>query len=124
MQLVLRLHAGEGNDTFGHLFTPGDPVALDGEYIQLFTSFDAHIQFGPNGTFLYNNNPVGDGSDLSGYYIDENGDPTSQPFDMRLSISGIDVRLTAVPEPNVGLTLAIGVGALLGLQRFRRRGRA
>lgn len=124
VELVLRLHAGEGQDTFGHLFTPGDPVDLDGEFIRLFTSSDAHIQFGPNGYFIYNNHVVGDGSNLIGYYIDENGDPTSQTFDMHLQITDLDIRLIAVPEPNVGLTLAIGVGALLGLQRFRRRGRA
>jgi hypothetical protein len=32
-----------------------------------------------------------------------------------------DVTLVAVPEPGVLLTLAGGIGTLLGLQRFRRR---
>lgn len=34
---------------------------------------------------------------------------------------GNDVTLVAVPEPGVLLTLAGGIGTLLGLQRFRRR---
>ncbi len=129
VELVLRLRAGEGSDSdFGHLFTPGDPVDLSGgEYIRLFAGYNGaplNPTFGPNGFFTYNGQVVGDGSDLNGFYLDENLDPTSQKFTMRLSISGTDIRLTAVPEPNAGLTLAIGVGALLGLQRFRRRGRA
>jgi hypothetical protein len=34
---------------------------------------------------------------------------------------GNDVSLLAIPEPGVLLTLAAGIGTLLGLQRFRRR---
>jgi hypothetical protein len=121
--LLLRLHAGEGNDTFGHVFTPGDPIDLDGEPITLFVSSEHHIGFGPNGAFY---TPGGvqlhDGSDITGFYIDENGDPTSQSYVMRLTINDTIVRLIAVPEPNVALSLVAGAGALLGLQRFRRRG--
>jgi fibronectin-binding autotransporter adhesin len=119
--LDLRLFAAEDGST-GHIFTAGDPIDLDGEFFRLFVSSENHIQFGPNGGFYYNNQRVQDGSDLFGYYLDEAGDPTTQAYVMRLSISDVDVRLTAIPEPNVALSLIAGAGALLGLGRFRRRG--
>jgi autotransporter-associated beta strand protein len=116
--LNLRMHFNNG--IVGHFFTVGDPIDLDGEFIKLFVS-DTQIAFGPNGHFVYNNQFVGDGSDLVGFYLDENGDPTTEEYVMRLSINDTEVRLTAVPEPNVALSLIAGAGALVGLQRFRRR---
>ena len=46
------------------------------------------------------------------------GDATTNAFDVP---GGNDVVLQAVPEPQTWATVMSGIGALVGLQRFRRR---
>ncbi len=119
----LNLHLLYDGSGAGHLFTPGDPVLLNGEFIRLFVSLDHHIQFGAGGHFVYNGQSVYDGANLAGFYVDQNGTPTAQEFVMRLSINSSDVRLTAIPEPNVPLTFTAGAALLAGLSRRRKAGR-
>jgi len=55
---------------------------------------------------------------INGYQFDISYTATSNSF---TSATGTGIALLAVPEPNTATALIVGLGSLIGLQRFRRR---
>ncbi len=88
-------------------------AAVSGSFANSTSTMSFGADFGGE-TFTVLNSPVGANNALFAISYDAN--ITAGTFH-----GGNDIALMAVPEPSAGVSLLLGLGALTGLQRLRRR---